>query len=229
MSKKRMLVVLAHPDDESFGMGGTLAYYASIGTEVHLVCATKGEEGELPPELSNGNQTIAEIRQAELECAAQTLGLKSVHYLGFRDSGMQGSPSNDDQRSLYSQPIEEVADLIFEKIQEIKPQVVITFDPDGGYRHPDHIKVHTATRKAFFDCVERDSFSGDSKLFIPGSLYYHTISRKIMRGFAKLLKLIGKDPSSFGKNGDIDINSFINVDYPIHVKIKTGKFKILKN
>jgi N-acetyl-1-D-myo-inositol-2-amino-2-deoxy-alpha-D-glucopyranoside deacetylase len=92
--KKILLAVLAHPDDESFGMGGTLALYAARGVEVHLVCATRGEVGEVAPELLNRFESIAELRESELRCAAGNLGLAGVHFLGYRDSGMSGSPDN---------------------------------------------------------------------------------------------------------------------------------------
>ena len=86
-----MLAVLAHPDDESFGMGGTLALYARRGVAVHLVCATRGEAGEVDEQLLSGKRSIAELRENELRCAAQKLGLAGVHFLGYRDSGMAGS------------------------------------------------------------------------------------------------------------------------------------------
>ena len=77
-----MLVVMAHPDDESFGMGGTLAWYAEKGAAVHLICATRGESGEVDPEHMRGYATIGEKREAELRCAAEILGLESVQFLG---------------------------------------------------------------------------------------------------------------------------------------------------
>jgi len=92
--------VLAHPDDETFGMGGTLALYASQGVEVHLVCATRGEVGEMDPKLLEGFASIAERRESELCCAADMLGLKAVHFLDYRDSGMPGSPDNTHPMAL---------------------------------------------------------------------------------------------------------------------------------
>ncbi|MFC2064760.1 PIG-L deacetylase family protein [Chloroflexota bacterium] len=225
MGSKRILVVMAHPDDETFGMGGTLAYYTSIGVKVSLICATKGEEGEIPPELLVENQTIADVREAELTCAAKVLGLESVHFLGYRDSGMAGAESNLDPRSLAAQSIDEVAGKITNLINKIKPQVILTFDPIGGYNHPDHVMIHQATLKAFFDIVENSGQEDFLNQYQPDRLYYHVISKKLMKVFVKLLKFAGKDPESFGKNGDIDINSFVNADFPIHVQIKTGKFQ----
>ena len=220
---------MAHPDDETFGMGGTLAYYTSMGVDVHLICATKGEEGDIPNELITKNITIGEIREAELKSAAEILGLKSVHFLGYRDSGMSGSDSNKDPRALVSQPIENVAERITRKIQEIKPQLIITFDPIGGYKHPDHIMIHKATSKAFFGFLEKISKKRSSGQYLPEKLYYHVVSKRLMKVFVKLLKLTGKDPSAFGKNQDIDINSFANAEFPVHVQIRTGKFKKQRN
>src|SRR3989304_5201223 len=88
---KKILAALAHPDDESFGMGGTLALYAQRGVDVHLVCATRGEAGTVEAEHLEGYASIAERRVAELRCAALRLGLSGVHFLDYRDSGMPGS------------------------------------------------------------------------------------------------------------------------------------------
>src|SRR3990170_1624490 len=142
---RALLAVLAHPDDESFGPGGTLALYASRGVQVHLLCATRGEVGTVAPDLMAGHATIGDLRQAELECAAEHLGLTGVHFLGYRDSGMPGSPDNQHPQALAAAPIEEIARRVAGYIRQIRPQVVITFDPLGGYRHPDHIAIHRAT------------------------------------------------------------------------------------
>ena len=109
MSKPTLLAVLAHPDDESFGMGGTLALYAARGVDVHLICATRGEVGEVSPELLAGFGSVAELRESELRCAAGHLGLKGVHFLEYRDSGMEGSPDNKHPQALAAQPLEAVA------------------------------------------------------------------------------------------------------------------------
>src|SRR5512139_368973 len=144
-----ILAVLAHPDDESFGMGGTLAHYARSGCDVYLVCATRGEAGEMDPEHLDGFESIAEKRESELRCAAENLGLKEVFFLPYRDSGMPGSPDNLHPRAQINAPLEEVAGRVVKFIRELKPDVVLTFDPIGGYRHPDHIHIHNATVLAF--------------------------------------------------------------------------------
>ena len=150
MSKQRVLLFVgAHPDDETFGAGGTLARYAASGTRVYLACATRGEVGAADPEYMKGYATVGEMRWGELKCAAGILGLADVIYLGYRDSGMPGSEDNKHPNALAAAPIEQVAGRIVKIIRELQPEVVITFDPIGGYRHPDHVAVHNATVKAF--------------------------------------------------------------------------------
>ena len=142
---KTILSVLAHPDDESFGMGGTLALYATRGAAVHLVCATRGEVGEVGPEYLRDYASIGELREAELRCASGHLGLAGVYFMDYRDSGMPGSPDNQHPQALAAQPLEQVAACVAQYIRKIRPQVVLTFDPIGGYYHPDHVAIHKAT------------------------------------------------------------------------------------
>ena len=107
--KKVLLSVLAHPDDESFGMGGTLAYYADQGVDVYLICATRGEVGEVAPEYLKNYHSIGELREAELRCASAHLGLAGIHFMDYRDSGMVGSPENDHPEAFINAPVDEVA------------------------------------------------------------------------------------------------------------------------
>ncbi len=218
-AEKRLLAVLAHPDDESFGMGGTLALYASRGVEVHLVCATRGEVGEMPPEFLEGYASPAERREAELRCAAEKLGLAGVHFLGYRDSGMPGSPDNHHPNALAAQPVEEVAARVVHKIRELRPQVVLTFDPIGGYKHPDHIAIHRATVRAFYAAGDPD-FPDDLPPHQPQKLYFHVFPRKAMRLLVRIMPLLGKDPRRWGKNGDIDLIALVKEgDFPVHAVI----------
>jgi LmbE family N-acetylglucosaminyl deacetylase len=212
---RRLLAVLAHPDDETFGTGGTLALYAQRGVEVHLVCATAGEVGEAPPDLK-GFASVGEMRQSELRCAAQTLGLTQVHFLGYRDSGMAGSPDNRHPQALAAAPAEQVARRVAGLMRSIRPQVVITFDPIGGYRHPDHIAIHNATVAAF---RRRPPADPTTRRPSPQKLYFHTFGRRYLRFAVRVLPLLGRDPHHFGKNGDIDLASLAVVDFPVHASI----------
>jgi N-acetyl-1-D-myo-inositol-2-amino-2-deoxy-alpha-D-glucopyranoside deacetylase len=223
MSKQTLLAVLAHPDDESFGMGGTLALYASRGVDVHLVCATRGEVGEVAPELLKGFNSIAELRESELRCAAGILGLAGIHFLDYRDSGMPGSADNLHPQALAAQPLDEVAANIVCYIRELKPQILLTFDPIGGYRHPDHIAIQRATVRAFEQAGNPDFAAAGSGqglgVHTPQRLYFHIFPKGVLKFAVKLLPLIGKDPHKFGTNGDIDLASIAEVDFPTHARI----------
>src|SRR3990172_3193285 len=201
-SEFAMLAVLAHPDDESFGPGGTLALYAARGVQVHLLCATRGEVGTVDPELMAGHPTIGDLRQTELECAAAHLGLAAVHFLGYRDSGMPGSPDNRHPQALAAAPIEQVAAAVVEWIRRIRPQVVITFDPIGGYRHPDHIACHNATVLAFDAARDPAPFPRPPPAFTPARLYFYTFRRPWLGHGGRLMHLFRQGPRHWGRNKD---------------------------
>lgn len=224
-----LLAVLAHPDDESFGMGGTLALYAQRGVHTHLVCATRGEAGEVDPQYLSGFASVAERRESELRCAAGILGLSGVYFLDYRDSGMPGSPDNGHSNALAAQPVEAVAAKVARLMRQIQPQVVVTFDPIGGYKHPDHIAMHNATVLAF-QLAADPSFSSDLPAFKPHKLYYHTISKTFLRISVVLLRLRGKDPRHFGRNGDIDLQAIIDEGrFPTHARINCQAVLETKN
>ena len=217
--KPTLLAVLAHPDDESFGMGGTLALYARRGVAVHLICATRGEVGEVEAERLDGFDSLAELREGELRCAASKLGLAGVHFLDYRDSGMTGSVENRNPLALANAPIEEVAGKVVHFMRRLRPQVVLTFDPIGGYRHPDHVAIHEATQKAFKAAGDPQAYPGNLPPYQPEKLYYHTMPRKIMRWAVRLMPLFGADPHHWGQNGDIDLVSVVQEDFPVHARI----------
>jgi LmbE family N-acetylglucosaminyl deacetylase len=221
--KHVLLAVLAHPDDESFGIGGTLALYASRGVQVHLICATRGEVGQMSPEHLAGYSSIAERRESELRCAAGILGLAGVHFLDYRDSGMNGSPDNQHPQALINQPLELIASKIARLIRELCPQVVITFDPIGGYKHPDHIAIHRATIQAF-QLAGALEFPCDLPPYQPQKLYYHVFPKNLLRLAVSILPLLGRDPRHFGSNGDIDLVTIAREgNFPTHARINIGR------
>ena len=223
---KTILAVLAHPDDESFGLGGTLALYARKGYDTYYICATRGEAGTVSPEYLNGFKDTAELRTNELMRAAKVLGLKGVFFLDYRDSGMPGTEENKHPDAQINHSIDEVAAKVVKYIRELKPDVVITFDPIGGYKHPDHIHIHKATVLAF-EKADDASFhpevgilSGDEgRPFKPRSLYFQVFSRRILRWTVRLMPLFGKDPTKFGLNEDVNLKELAEVDFPIHARV----------
>jgi LmbE family N-acetylglucosaminyl deacetylase len=200
-SGRTLLVVFAHPDDESFGPGGTLARYAREGVAVHLVCATRGEAGVSHTDGLTPDSDLACRREEELRCAAEVLGLAGVHILGFRDSGMAGAPDNDHPMALARANPEFVAGQIAAWICELRPQVVLTFDPFGGFNHPDHVAVHRATVHAFQQ-VQGGLLQQEHR---PQKLYFTAFPRALVRWIVRLMPILGRDPSALGRNRDIDL------------------------
>jgi N-acetyl-1-D-myo-inositol-2-amino-2-deoxy-alpha-D-glucopyranoside deacetylase len=216
---RTLLACLAHPDDETFGMGGTLALYSQRGVQVHLVCATRGEVGDVDSELMQGFSSIAERRENELRCAAGILGLTGVYFLDYRDSGMPGSLDNQHPNALAAQPVDEVAARVVHFIRLLKPQVVVTHDPIGGYKHPDHIAMHRATLRAFTLAAD-PAYPSDLPPFQPDKLYYQTMPKTLFRWAVRLAPLLGMDPHHFGRNRDIDLVTLVaEGDFPTHARI----------
>ncbi|MER5883476.1 N-acetyl-1-D-myo-inositol-2-amino-2-deoxy-alpha-D-glucopyranoside deacetylase [Streptomyces sp. NPDC001941] len=155
---RRLLLVHAHPDDESINNGATMARYAAEGVHVTLVTCTRGEEGEvIPPALAHlapdRDDTLGPHRVGELADAMEELGVTDHRFLGgpgrFRDSGMMGAEQNRRPGAFWNTPVDEAAGYLVEVIRSVRPQVLVTYDPDGGYGHPDHIQAHrVATRAA---------------------------------------------------------------------------------
>ena len=155
---RRMLLVHAHPDDESIGTGATMARYAAEGAGVTLVTCTLGELGEvIPPELAHlaadADGGLGEHRIGELAVACAALGVTDHRFLGgpgrWHDSGMMGLPSNDRPGCFWQADVDEAARELLSVIREVRPQVLISYDDNGFYGHPDHIQAHRVARRAF--------------------------------------------------------------------------------
>jgi LmbE family N-acetylglucosaminyl deacetylase len=226
---RRMLLSLAHPDDESFGMAGTIARYVGEGVQVYLICATNGDVGVADPHFMEDYTSVAQLRMAELCCAAQTLGLAHIYPLGYRDSGMMGSPDNQHPESLYAADLDEVARRITAIIREVRPQVVVTFDPYGGYGHPDHIKMHQATVRAFEAAGDPQRYpeqvAGGLLPYRPQKLYFTTFDRRWLRVIVRLMPLWGQDPAQMGRNKDINLYEVAAHDSPVHARISTKAYE----
>jgi N-acetyl-1-D-myo-inositol-2-amino-2-deoxy-alpha-D-glucopyranoside deacetylase len=155
MADLRIMFVHAHPDDESIETGATMAKYAAEGAHVCLVTCTRGEEGEVIPEdlrHLTGDE-LGEHRAGELARACAALGVDDHRFLGgpgrWRDSGMMGAPSNDHPRCFWRADVDEAAAELVGIVREIRPQIVVTYDDNGFYGHPDHIQAHRVAWRAF--------------------------------------------------------------------------------
>lgn len=227
-SDRALMFVGAHPDDESFGPGGTLTEYAAQGVRVVYACATRGEAGTADPALLNGYATLGDRRWAELMCAARALRLTSVRHLGYRDSGMPGDPDNQHPQALVGAPLEAVTRDIAAAIREVRPQVVITFDPIGGYYHPDHIVIHRATVHAFQLAADPAAPPDLGPPFAPCKLYYWIPSRRALRLAVRVLRIVGRDPRRFGRNADVDLARIADIDLPIHARVRVSRAAVAR-
>ena len=188
----RILLVHAHPDDETINNGATMAKYAAGGAGVTLVTCTRGEEGEvLVPELahlaSSDQDQLGLHREGELALAMKELGITDFRFLGdptvkFRDSGMMGTEQNNRADVFWQADKDTAAQYLVEVIEEVKPQIMITYDEFGGYGHPDHIQAHRIAMRA--------SEIADWKI---QKIYWNTMPKSVLaQGIAKM-KEIGSD------------------------------------
>ena len=225
----RMLISFAHPDDESFGMGGSIAKYAQQGVAISLICATNGEVGTVDDTFMQGYDSIAALRLDELRCAAETLGIQNVITFGYRDSGMMGTPANDHPDCLWQADENVVTGKIVRVMREQRPQVVVTFDPFGGYGHPDHIYMHRATTRAFHAAGDASQFPEqlDEGLepWQPHKLYYNVFPRTRLRLGILMTRLQGQDPTQLGKNKDINMLEIARQLKPTHARVLIAPYR----
>ena len=190
-----MLLVHAHPDDETINNGVTMAKYAKDGAQVTLVTCTRGEEGEvLVAELaslaSDKDDKLGQHREVELKDAMAHLGIADFRFLGapnkkWRDSGMMGMPQNDRTDVFWQSDLDESANELVKIILEIKPQVLITYDEFGGYGHPDHIKAHRVAMRA--------AEIAETKGWKIEKIYWNTMPRSVIQMGIEKMKEVGSD------------------------------------
>jgi LmbE family N-acetylglucosaminyl deacetylase len=197
--ERSMLVVFAHPDDEAFATGGTLAKYASAGVRTTLVCATRGDVGEISdPDLATPD-TLPSVREQELLCSAETLGIEEVIFLGYRDSGMIGTPDNEHPEAFILADEGEVIARLVGIMRQVKPQIVVTFEPNGGYGHPDHIAIHNHTVSAFHKAAQDDYVVELGEAWRSDRLIYTAIPKSFFVDMRSRLRALGEDTSDLDR------------------------------
>jgi LmbE family N-acetylglucosaminyl deacetylase len=182
-----LMAVHAHPDDEAIGTGGILARYSDEGVRTVLVTCTNGELGDAPGGLKPGDpghdsDVVVPLRRRELEASCEVLGVSQLELLGYHDSGMEGWPQNDAPGSFWRTPVEEPAARLSHLMRTYEPQVVVTYDENGFYGHPDHIQANRVTLAA----LERSG--------IAAKLYYIAVGRGRIKQFRDLMAEAGTQP-----------------------------------
>ncbi len=188
--------VYAHPDDEQ-GASGSMMKYGKMGVRTTLVTATRGEAGEIAPEVKATPENLGEVREQEMRCAAETMGVRNLYFLDYCDSGMAGTPENESPRSFHQAPILGVAEKVTRLVRQERPQVILTFDPWGGYGHPDHIKIHQAALIAYFVAGDPRAYPEQLREeglepWAPLKLYYGAFSKSRFQKYLDLLQARGE-------------------------------------
>lgn len=222
-TEKRLLLVHAHPDDETINNGVTMAKYAAEGARVTLITCTRGEEGEVLVEslaslASNQEDKLGEHREIELANAMKYLGVRDFRFLGFptkswRDSGMMGSEQNNRKDVFWQADLDEAAKELVKIILEIKPQVLVTYDEIGGYGHPDHIKAHQVAMRAA-ELAENQGWK-------ISKIYWNTMPKSVIQMGIDKMKEIG---SNFFGAESVDDLPFAKPDELVTTVIKAPEF-----
>lgn len=223
---RRLLLVHAHPDDETINNGATMAKYVAAGIGVTLVTCTRGEEGEvLVPELahlaSNAKDELGQHRETELANAMAALGVTDFRFLGspthkYRDSGMMGMEQNNRPDVFWQTNVEDAAAELVKIILEVKPQVLVTYDEMGGYGHPDHIQAHRVAMRA-------------AELAAPdwniSKIYWNTMPRSVIQQGIDKMKELGSD---FLGVDSADELPFAKDDSLVTTLVSAGEFSVQK-
>jgi LmbE family N-acetylglucosaminyl deacetylase len=197
-----MLACFAHPDDEVFSCGGVMTLNRQRGIHTTLVCATKGEAGEISdPALAN-RDNLGLARGRELAAAASILGVDDLRFLGYRDSGMAGSADNEHPAAYARTPDSAVVSRLARLIREVRPQVVVTFDPTGGYGHPDHIAIHRHTVTAVRLAADPTYTPNGEEPWQVSRLFYPAFDRDMFIALREQLIAQGDTPPNWGDSED---------------------------
>lgn len=228
---RRLLLVHAHPDDETIGTGAVMAKYAAEGALVTLVTCTLGEEGEI---LEPGLEHLAADREdglgrhriGELADAMAALGVRDHRFLGgpgrWRDSGMMGTPANERADCFWRADLDEAVRELVAVVREVRPQVVVTYDENGGYGHPDHIQAHRVAVAAFEKAGDPAYAPDSGAPWQASKLYYTAVPRSVLQAGIDALKAAG-EVDFFGVDSADDL-PFAVPDEQVTAEVDAGDF-----
>jgi N-acetyl-1-D-myo-inositol-2-amino-2-deoxy-alpha-D-glucopyranoside deacetylase len=220
MSDRRLLLVHAHPDDETINNGATMARYVAEGASVTLLTCTLGEEGEvLVPELAqlaaDQADQLGGYRVLELRDAMSALGVDDFRFLGgagrYRDSGMMGTPANGHPRAFWNADLDEAVGHAVAVVREVRPQVLVTYDENGGYGHPDHIQAHRVAMAAV-DAAGDPAYRPElGEPWEVAKVYWSALPRSVIQRGIEALAAMGEE-SPFLDFGDAEEVTFVVSD-----------------
>jgi LmbE family N-acetylglucosaminyl deacetylase len=222
-----ILAAFAHPDDEGL-VTGLFAKYRKAGVRVALICATRGEVGEIAPGTNATRETLGQVREQELYQAMSYADVNEIYFLNYRDSGMDGTEENKHPHNFINAPDDEVIGKVVQLIREVKPHVLMTFDPNGGYGHPDHIKIHHAMMAAWHiagnaHCYP-EQWQNGLQPHTPQKIYWPAFSREFFMEVARYMKEAGMDLSQFGVFNPERRGSLGTPEADITTKIDVSEF-----
>nr|HET6901905.1 PIG-L family deacetylase [Ktedonobacteraceae bacterium] len=217
MSTKRLLGVFAHPDDEGT-MSGALLQYSTLGVETGLVCATRGEEGEIADSALATPENLGQVREGEMRAAAEVLGVHNLWFLDYRDSGMAGTPENANPHAFAQVRAAEAVGKLVGIIRQFRPQVLVTFDETGGYGHPDHIAIYRHTTSAFHAAADAVQYPELGPAHSVAKLYYTAFPRSAVQAMGEWMQsqqyegsFSGLDPEKLGIPDEL-VSVWLNVE-----------------
>ena len=188
---RTLVVVHAHPDDEALSNGGTLQHYGRLGVRTVVVMCTGGEAGEISDPALATPENLGEVRRQETENAMAILGVDRLFWLGYRDSGMAGTPENDDERSFNRANVEEAVGRLVKLLREERPQVISSYDVNGTYGHPDHVMAHRVAQAAYWAAGDPNRFKDAGPAWTVPKLYEQVNPRSNMVKMREVMRAAG--------------------------------------
>ena len=223
MSDRRLLGIFAHPDDEDM-IAGTLLRYHSLGVETGLVCATRGEVGDIADSVLATPDNLGQVREDEMRTAAETLHVDQLWFLGYRDSGVAGTPNNQDTRALMKARAAKVIGELVAIIRQFRPQVIVTFDESSSYKHPDRLAVYKYATGAFHSAADGVQYPEFGSAHATSKLYYAAFARRQVLMMTEWLQ----DQAYEGFVWDLDVEKMSFVENQIDVILDVEAWQGIK-
>jgi len=224
MSTKRLLGVFAHPDDENL-MSGALLHYGTTGVETGLIYATRGEVGEISDPALATPENLGRVREQEIRTVAQALHVSKLWFLDYRDSGMAGTPENQDPLAFVRVHLADAVGRLVAIIREFRPDVVVTFDESGAYGHPDHIAIYQYTTSAFHAAADSALYPELGPAHATSKLYYTGFPRSAI---TTMMEWLGGQEDFRNTFRSLDINTLGLSDEQISVRLNVEQWQEAK-